>query len=169
LRLNMELAEDECHVMPDARPMPACGQRFVAVYAHSWNASPDDFNASEGLAEWYGISCAATFRSTHIPFDRFIPGIGLDLEDFCRRIMANLHLSQAVLLRTNDRIEEELGQSSAMLEQLRWASTDASPMFVGGDWFSSEDDKKTGLMMEVRFEQATRLQSGPRYPGGTLV
>mgnify|MGYP003129328101 CR=1 FL=1 len=55
LRLKLELTEDECHVMPDGRPMPSCGQRFIAIYAHSWNASPDDFNASEGLVEWYGL------------------------------------------------------------------------------------------------------------------
>ena len=164
LRLNMELTDDECHVMPDGRPMPSCGQKFIAVYAHSWNASPDDFNASEGLAEWYGVTCAVTFRTAHVPFDRYIPGIGLELEDFCRRIISNVHLSQEILLRTNERIEEELSQSTAMLEQIRWASADPSPQFVTGDWFGEGPpiDNNTGLMTEVRFEQATRIQSGPR-------
>ena len=173
VRLKLDLKEDECHVMPDGRPMPSCGQRFIAIYAHSWNASPDDFNAAEGLVEWYGVTCAVTFRSAYVPFDRHIPGIGLEMEDFCRKIISTVHLNHNILLRTNELIAEELGQmtGTGMLEQLRWASCDASPTFVTGDWFGEGPpiDQNTGLMAEVRFEQATRVQTGPRYPGATLV
>ena len=175
LRLKQELEDSECQVMPGPEPAPSCGQRFVSVYAHSWNASPDDFNVSEGLVEWYGVSCAVTFRSAHVPFDRlgeelFIKKF-IGIEDFCRQIIANVHLNQDILLRTNELIEDELGQTTAtgMVEQLRWASTDASPATMSGDWFGAGDMDSAGLLMEVRFEQATRIQSGPRHPGVPLV
>ena len=172
LRIQMDLEDEECHVMPGPEPMPSCGQKFIAVYGHSWNASPDDFNASEALVEWYGFTCAVSFRSSYVPFDRFGEELYVKaltgIEDFCREIMGNLHLNQSILNATNALINSEQNpfHRDGMLEQPRWASTDANPMLVGGDWFSASPDDMAGLVMEVRFEQATRYQAGPRSPTG---
>lgn len=156
LRSEMDLSAQECMVLPDPRPIPSCGQRFISIYGTNWSPSEGDNNRS--LFENYDLACGVTFRSGYVPYDRmgdelYIKTI-IGLEDFCRTITSHIHQNPSILTSTNEDIDD---QFPGMLEYLRWEGTDASPRFVTGEWFTSEDPQQTGLFMEVRFGQATRF------------
>jgi len=167
LREKMELLPEECNVMPGPEPPPSCGQKFISVYGSSWSASGDDIYQDQGIYETYDIVCAATFRSSYVPFDLLGEELYvkrmLGIEDFCRRIIGYVHNSTAINGKVNDMLLTDFETSDksphAMVEYLRWVSTDPNPLPVTGTWFNSDDSSSSGLVMECRFNQATRFSS----------
>lgn len=156
LRTKMSLKAEECMVMPDPRPIASSGQKFVSIYGTNWSPVEDDNNRS--LFENYDIACGVTFRSGNVPYDRMGEELYIKelfgLEDFCRTIVSLIHQNPEVLNSADDSINDQI---VGFLEYLRWESTDASPRFVSGEWFTSESPEQTGIFMEVRFGQAKRF------------
>ena len=164
LRSELDLGDLECNVMPGPEPPPSCGQRFVSVYGSNWSAVSDDIQADLGVHESYDIVCAVTFRSSYVPFDKLGESLYtkrlVGIEDFCRKVMGKVHRNQTILQNVNSMIEDDHTSSSGgMLEQLRWVSTDPTPLPVTGTWFNSDEPSAAGLVMECRFNQATRFSS----------
>ena len=167
LRTELELVDGECEVMPSAEPPPSCGQKFISVYGSNWGADGGDTFADLGIVERYDVVCAVTFRSAYVPFDRLGEGPYVNrligMEDYCRDIIKNVHLNTEINTKTDELINEDFGFNSPnphkMVEYLRWSYCDANPRSVTGSWFGTEDSMASGLVMEVRFTQATRFSS----------
>ena len=121
--------------------------------------------SNKGIYETYDIVCAVTFRSAYAPFDRLGTDVYvkrlLGIEDFCRKVMGSIHLNQAVNTTVDTMLATDHGDTDhhKMVEYLRWVSTDPNPLPVTGSWFNSDDATSSGLVMEVRFNQATRFSS----------
>lgn len=163
LRAELSLSEDECQVMPGPEPPPACGQKFVSVYGSNWSASADDVYQDQGIYESYDIVCAVTFRSSYVPFDKLGEALYVKrlvgIEDFCRKVMVKVHNSQEINTLVDTMLGEDHTTHHKMVEYLRWASTDPNPLPVTGSWFNSDETSASGLVMECRFNQATRFST----------
>ena len=165
LRTDLSLGSRECDVMPGPEPPPACGEKFVSIYGSSWSAGGEDIYQDRGIYETYDIVCAVTFRSAYAPFDRLGTDVYvkrlLGIEDFCRKVMGSIHLNQAVNTAVDTMLATDHGETDhhKMVEYLRWVSTDPNPLPVTGSWFNSDEATSSGLVMEVRFNQATRFSS----------
>jgi len=153
--------------MPGPEPPPSCGQKFISVYGSSWSASGEDIYQDQGIYESYDLVCAVTFRSSYVPFDLlgeelYVKRL-LGIEDFCRKVIRHVHNSTAINGKVNDMLLADFETSDksphAMVEYLRWVSTDPNPLPVTGTWFNSDDPASSGLVMECRFNQATRFSS----------
>lgn len=174
LRAELALSEDECQVMPGPEPPPACGQKFISIYGSNWSASSDDVYQDQGIYESYDIVCAITFRSSYVPFDKLGEALYVKrlvgIEDFCRKVMVKVHNSQEINTLVDTMLEEDhphqesgygiqISGHHKMVEYLRWASTDPNPLPVTGSWFNSDETSASGLVMECRFNQATRFST----------
>lgn len=167
LRTELDLSDGECEVMPSGEPPASCGQKFISVYGANWAAEGGNTFADLGVVESYGIVCAVTFRSNYVPFDRLGEGLYINrligMEDYCRSIMKAVHLSTDILEKTDLLINEDFGSNvpspHKMVEYLRWTYCDANPKSVAGAWFGTEESAASGLVMEVRFTNATRFSS----------
>ncbi len=167
LRTELNLDPHECEVMPSAEPPPSCGQRFISVYGSTWGSESGQMFADRGIMETYDVTCAVTFRSNFMPFDRMGEGLYVNrligMEDFCRDIIRVIHINPEVNVKTDELIDDDYGDNSPephkMVEYLRWSYCDANPRSVDGDWFSTESSESSGLVMEVRFGNATRFSS----------
>ena len=77
--------------------------------------------------------------------------------------MKAVHLSTDILEKTDLLINEDFGSNvpspHKMVEYLRWTYCDANPKSVAGAWFGTEESAASGLVMEVRFTNATRFSS----------
>ena len=153
--------------MPGPEPPPSCGQKFISVYGSSWSASGEDIYQDQGIYETYDLICAVTFRSSYVPFDLLGEELYvkrmLGIEDFCRRVIGHVHNSAAINTKVDemlvDDFETDAKTPHAMVEYLRWVSTDPNPLPVTGSWFNSDETSSSGLVMECRFNQATRFSS----------
>lgn len=153
--------------MPGPEPPAYCGQRFVSLYGTSWSAGGEG-DLHRGLDEVYGIACALTCRLPVYPPDRagqelYVKAY-LGMDDLCRRIMLALHQSVTLQVAWDALIVEEtkLTDYDLSTEYLRWLETDARPEPVDGSWFSAAPDAAAGLVMEVRFGRARRMQAYDR-------
>lgn len=171
LRVHLEdyVPDNMIHVMPDGRPSPNCGQRFVAVYGSSWSPRSEDADMNIGVAEEYGVVCTLSVRSPVVPQD----DIGDELyvhqsqgmETICRKIREAIHQQYDVVNDANTMTIENHG----ILEYLRWKGTDASPRPVGPEWFYALDSPgvdsweyaQSGLAMDVRFGDAFQINYLP--------
>ena len=168
IRTGLSLTDQECDVMPGPEPPPACGEKFVSIYGSSWSAGGEDIYQDRGIYETYDIVCAVTFRSAYAPFDRLGTDVYvkrlLGIEDFCRKVMKQVHHNTAINTAVDTMISDDHDNPptftpSGMVEYLRWVSTDPNPLPVTGSWFNSDEAASSGLVMEVRFNQATRFSS----------
>ena len=163
-----EFTDAEIEVMPDARPPPRMGKKFVALYGIQWE--PDHTDQNQGIDERLGIACALTFRNGHIPVDARGPELyvnaAVNMSDICRRIMVAIHQNIAVSITNTDAL---LSGTDKMVEYLRWAGTDPNPSPRDAMWFMTESGEdsfdrfnefqESGYVMEVRFRDARRMQS----------
>jgi hypothetical protein len=161
---DQPFAPQDILVMPGPEPAPYCGQHFISVYGLSWIAGGESDN-HRGLDELYGISCALSSRSPVYPPDRrgdeLYVKLYTGMEDICRKIMIAVHQSIVVQQAWDALLIGKTRQTSYHLstEYLRWQDTDAAPQVVDGTWFSAAPDEAAGLVMEVRFSKARRMQA----------
>ena len=167
LREKLTLNSLECEVMPGPEPSPSCGQKFISVYGTNWSSSSGSEYADRAVLESYDIACAVTFRSNYVPYDRLGEALYVNrligMEDYCRQIIDIIHINQDINDKTDILIDEDYGDNAVaphgMVEYLRWSYCDSNPKPVTGSWFSAEDTSGSGLVMEVRFNSATRFSS----------
>ena len=161
LRNQLGLKDEECMVMPDGRPIPSCGQRFISLYPTYWGPKEGDNN--QALYEQYDIACVITFRTPLLPFDRIgenliyedspFPIVYHTMEEWCRLVMVAVHMNTSIMGEANKELATQ-----GVAEYLRWAGNDPTPSFVDGSWFFAATEELAGLTQTVRFEGATRFQ-----------
>lgn len=162
LRDNLSdlLPPEHILIMPDGRPAPACGDRFIAIHATSWRPRPGDDDMNRGLSELFDFDCTITYRTPFIPQESIGDEIFLKslegMEALCRLIIICIHQNIDLL---------GLDEDGELLEYPRWAGT-SLPTPVGPDWFYSSPDQgegfeyiQSGLTMTVSFRDAHRMQT----------
>lgn len=164
---QLNLTSAEIGVQDDAQPDPNSGKRFFSVYApdDGWQAAPGELMM--GIHEVYKVNVCLTMRLQGISKDNVPRMIYQDyrrsMDALLRKVMVSVHQNCAtVLVDTNQ--GRTFGATEAnLVEPLRWEGTDAKPRVEDGTWVYSDDEKTihypAALVQEVRFGQATRLQS----------
>ena len=159
--------DDEIDIMPDGKPPPWIGDKFIAVYGTDWAPAVDDTNV--GLDAYLGVACTLTYRSPRVPQSKIGNVLYADLStgmsEVCWRIM------KSVAMQGSSTTEVPLFTKLAAIpgftansfsEYLRWKSTDPSPVPVYAEWFTAVNqnlDDPLGLdvmgyTMTVRFGDA---------------
>lgn len=171
---GMNYDSRSCEVMDDGRPPPRCGNFFVAV--HSGRSSPGGAN-ERNLDELFGFSVTLTMRVT-VPLDRLGDqqiARNIELVPLGQRQGFNHKVEQLRgFLHSNWRITVLTGQTpnSANDNLSAWATGtvygfvlpakyrgEDIPKLVGGEWFAAAPDAKDmGVVTELRFDGARRLQ-----------
>ena len=164
-----------CRVMEDEKPVPNCGQEFIAIYGNAHH--PGQTRMMTGIEELYDITVAVTLRVANVPKDRRGEASYVDdpndsfttpwmtLEERCREIIGMLDKNYTVLLAANQFFTADNG----FTEPLLWLSTDAKPKLVGADHFYAHheqipgSDDVFGMLMEIRFGEAVRLQETANF------
>lgn len=160
--------------MDDGRPPPRCGGVFVAV--HGGLARPGDAN-DRNLFELFGFSVTLTMRVT-VPLDRvgdqqiasnvaLVPlGQRQGFNARVERLRAFLHMNWKITVMlgqqppsANDNLAAwSTGTVYGFVEPARYRPSEA-PRLVGGEWFAAEPDAEdVGIVEELRFDGAKRLQ-----------
>lgn len=157
---DFPLSGKEMEILPDLRPPPYCGDRFLAIVGDDWSAVPDD-DQHRGLCEQFGVVLCLTFRTSSLTYastgqTAYIESASA-MEPIIRRIIASLHQNVDLLTRAN----RLLPSSAPLLTYLRWKGCDPRPTIRGPDWFWSDTIKpnNVGLSWNVSFGNAVRYQT----------
>ena len=166
--LDTRVPSDMIQVMFDGRPMPSCGQQFIAIHGSSWAPRGVDADMNRGLAEEYGVTCTLSMRSPVVPQD--LLGVELyvkeliGMEPIARQIIHSIHQQFDIINEANRLANTEYG----IIEYLRWQGSDAKPRPVGPEWFYSENPGvdsweyiQSGLTMDIRFGGAMQMEALP--------
>ena len=158
IRHELNLDRKRSGIEEDGQPPPWCGEVYYAVHPTQWTPGAQDPN--DILDERFGLSVTITQRTAKYPQGgQRMEGAYLEavkgLEERCRRVMLAMHLSYVVNGAANSLIDG----THKLCEPLRWRGTDAVPRKVDGTWFWAEPDAGSGLVMEVRFGDASRQQA----------
>lgn len=167
-KLDTLIPSDMIQVMFDGRPMPNCGQQFVAVHGTSWTPRNADADMNQGLAEEFGVTCTLTARSPVVPQD--LLGVELyvkeliGMEPIARKIIHAIHQQFDIINHANELSDTPYG----IIEYLRWQNSDAKPRPVGPEWFYAESPGpdsweyvQSGLAMDIRFGGAFQIEPLP--------
>ena len=171
---GMNYDQATCGVQDSGQPPPRCGNFFVAV--HGGKSSPGPAN-SRNLDELFGFSVTLTMRVT-VPLDRLgdqqfyrnierIPlGYRQGFAAKVEQLRAFLHMNWRMTVLTgqtpnsaNDNIIAwATGTVYGFVEPARFMGMEVARL-VGGEWFAAEPEAEDiGLVSELRFDRAKRLQ-----------
>mgnify|MGYP001563744086 CR=1 FL=1 len=149
------------------QPSPFVGQLYYVVHPTSWESTNPD--PADTLDETYGLSVTITQRSAVAPRDKHASEIFLKaitgLGRQAREVMVAVHLNYDLMNAANALMTGE----EKLCEPLRFRGADASPRTVDGDWFFAEADKASGMVLEVRFGGARRIQAVHKHGGADVV
>lgn len=150
---------DTIEIMPGPQPSAFMGQQWISVYGLAW-APPGDVDHNRALDEQFSVACCLSRKMGSTPYDRRgvkeYAVISNSMDVTLRRIMVSIHQEIDIITRANVLISG----SYKMVEYLRWQDTDANPTEVPPEWFWADDPNMpvAGLMQEVRFKEARRIQ-----------
>ncbi len=164
----------ECEITADGHPPPRCGNVFVAV--HGGKSSND---AVRNLDERFGFSVTLTMRVV-VALDRVGDqqiARNLNLVPLAYRQGFNARVEQLrTLLHQNWGMVVLQGQSPpsandniaawatgtvyGFVEPATWRGLTEDAHLVGGEWFASDPDSEdVGIVAELRFDGARRMQA----------
>lgn len=177
---------NNCRVMPDERPVPMCGQEFIAIYGRLHQAS--ERYAMEAIEERYSVTIAVSRKCGVVPrdsrgeasyihvSDQLVEG-NRSLEGRTREIIRILAQNKYQLLRSAEELFPlNLGGEDVTygyVTPLIWTGGDSQPAQVDATHFTSwhagidddsllppapEADEVYGLLMKLQFDDATRIQ-----------
>jgi hypothetical protein len=159
LRSRIGLRPAECDVTEGGRPIASAGERFVAVSEGGWSS-----NSDESLDESFGVAVTVTVKCGRIPDDRLGPGLiaemaaGKGLLRLAEWVRACVHSNYDILNAANALIGTG---ANGFVEPLRLAGP-GRLRAVGPAWFSAaadaDSDAPDGLVLELRFHRARRVQ-----------
>lgn len=139
----------------DGQPKPSCGEWYVAIHPGEWSADNGDFD----LNEYVSLNVTITRRLGYSPQDRWGPEVwtksgGLDA--LARSLIPVVHYNYATMAAANTNITTG---DDKFCEPLQFQGA-GPPQLKGPEWFSSdsEDMAATGLILEMRFGKARRMQ-----------
>ncbi len=152
-----------CQIMPNGMPAPDCGDIFVAVHQGASRQTMDN-----AKMDYFAFFITITMRVSDVPVDR-IGDTRLAAElaherGLNRRAeeLANfLHMDWGVLQDANQHLVDFNPNAvivHGFCEPARFRGM-SEPALVGGEWFwADEEARDVGLKIELRFEDARRLQ-----------
>lgn len=156
IRTTLSYAVKDCDTGMDGRPPPSCGQVFVSVHSGRRTSS-----SRECLEEEYSISVTVTMR-VGPGWDRFtqemIDKATTGLEQRADNIRVCVHrdcMDNRIRVAANALIT---GDSNEFAEPLMFED-DEPPREVGPDWFHAEGVGTAGLVMQLNFGKAKRIQN----------
>lgn len=162
----------EIDVMPDGKPPPFVGDKFIAVFGSEWSPAIEDQNVA--IDAYLGITCQLTYRTAYVPPDALgthtYANVQLGMTEVCWRIMKALSMQagSTVDVPLYTALTKITGYAPySFVEYLRWSGTDPAPIPVYADWFSGvnehqEDDNGlaiVGYTMSVRFSKARSVHT----------
>jgi len=171
-----------CRVMPDARPTARCGQEFIAIFGSSHR--PRDSYITKAIEETYGITVAITRKIGVIPADHRGELGWVEDENLYNLAWHSVEKRSREVIKIIDKNYQLLRDADSLFdndwgftEPLVWSGCDPVPIQVGSDHFSAyhegisshefsleeEGDKVYGLLMQVYFEGAVRIQPSEVY------
>jgi hypothetical protein len=165
VRNEMQLDEQTCAIMPGPLPPPSCGQRFLSIYLSEWR--PGDRDLNRGIDEYFSVTLTWSYRVAYLPADAHGEEAYIQqlegIEAASRLLIPLLHQNIEVMSGANNLI---LDGEYKFIEPLRWQGGDPVPKYVGAAWFGSgeaqsksgPEDNKVGLVQEVTFGEARRIQ-----------
>lgn len=144
-------------IQNDEQPPPFSGQEHIVVYPTEWSAE-EDWDANTAIIETYGVGIAVTRRSPFAPWDRRNAAIFRDTSNgFVKRLneIRLVVVSCAILERANAALVEA-EEIYLYGEKLRWLKNDPAPEVRGSEWFFSQNEGDTGLVMRSLYGGAKR-------------
>lgn len=158
--------ELEIEVMPDGKPPPDCGKKFLAVYGADWSPAITDNNIA--LDAYLGVNVTLTYRSPQIPprgqGSHVYAQVQKGMAAICYHIMKYIPMQSADITTVPlyNYLAAQEDYVLSFTEYLRWMGTDAAPVPVFEDWFSAKNEHLMdplgldvmGYTMTVRFGQA---------------
>lgn len=158
LRFKLEYAPEQCEIMADGRPVPGCGEKFIAVWP---GYQRDNGSNGQSLDQLFGVNVTVTVRMMRVAPDKIGPLIlaqantGAYAET--RRIQAVLHMdpdTYAVVHAANAIIGPNF---NGFIEPLQWQETRYEGV-KGAQWFRSRKEKQAGLALTLVFGRANRVE-----------
>jgi hypothetical protein len=169
LRTALSLSAMQCDVTFDGRPIPICGETFVAVWAGDWVGQSEDADLDESI----GVYVTLTRRCGYCPEDRYGPEVWLKtaegMEPVLRSIVRQIHKSDAVRVAANALIQ------AALPDDVEEASGFVTPLLMqrvgrpepkGPDWFRAEGYSQraskyanAGCAQTIIFSASRRIQA----------
>lgn len=165
--------EQTCDIQDDGHPPPACGPIYVAIHE-----GPSRSTARRNLDEYFAFALTLTMRVS-VPLDRIGNALlasklartaGKGQPSFNARmeqLRAYLHMNWTITVvqgQTPNSANDNLaawtpsGTVYGFIEPAGYVGRD-KPQLVGGEWFGSTPDAAdVGLICEMRFEGARRMQ-----------
>lgn len=174
LRAKLNYSPQVCEIMPDGKPSPGAGEKFVAVYFGYEN---DAGSHGESLDQYFGVNVTLSVRIAKAPIDRVGPDIiavaGTGLLAEARRIQAIIHMDPdgyAIVKAANVLIGPNF---NGFIEPLQWTSTNYLGV-QGAAWYRSKKGTASGVAVTLAFGKARRVekignQQLPTVPAGFLV
>lgn len=155
-------------IMDDGHPAPKCGDWFLAI--HQAGERGDMMNA---LDEYFDYTLTLTAKISAVPRDR-LGDAKLTSREIrtlakekgfnakAQQLKTFLHMNWYVIGQANNYLLELYAESqyvNGFCEPAHWEYTD-QPKIVGGEWFGADDKSiNAGLVAEIRFRDARRLQA----------
>jgi hypothetical protein len=160
----------------DAKPQRWNADKFIGIWCGQWEPGPHN-HGEQVLDELIGATFTITFATGVVPHDVIDEEVVYlaceGIEYWARRITAVLTKKRwEWMCLANEMAEAELCEcdpeemTDVFVAPATWAGNDPTPRLVGPDWFSADpgdfdeqDEAPYGLVMDVRFRDANRIQS----------
>ena len=158
LRVELNLKDTVCDVEIRGDPPPFAGSVYFAVHPASKRSIIEDV-----FDENYEVGVTVTQRIIGVPIDRW--GGEFLLRNFnsidrrTREVAVQIHNQVDVLTRANNIITTDDPTQNGIIEPLRWTGTESPPRVVDGTWFTAQPETDVGLVVEVQFGGARRLEA----------
>ncbi len=165
---NFGWDEKTSDVMQDGHPAPRCGDWFLAFHAGG-----ESGNMMNALDEYYDFTLTLTRRISGVPVDRrgdqilFSRNVRTLAKETgfsarAQQLKTFLHMNWYVIGIANDYLVQMYSgvqYVNGFCEPMHWQDTH-EPKAVGGEWFASEPNARdSGIITEIRFAGARRLQA----------
>jgi len=158
--IDMPFVDEEIQITPRGKPPAVMGDKFIGIYANSWEPAVLDSNVA--IDAHLGVSCVLSVRSSIYPqekLEELYADVSVGMSAVCLKIMQCLAQNTALYTKLGELTDYA---SYWTFEYLRWTGTDAEPQEAFEDWFSAKDEHLLdpagqgimGYTMTVRFGNA---------------
>lgn len=147
--------DSEIDIMPDGKPKPQCGDRFISVYSAAIT-NPEPINAGPTLRMQTDILITVTVRPNNKPKHSMKKRYAIDSDSIMKtavsiaeRVHGNYNIMGAAKTLLN-----ASGIGGHYTGSLNFRQMDGTPNLVGPDWFYADDvenERNYGLAITMQF------------------
>ena len=148
LQTHFSTNDSEIDVMPDGRPKPQCGDRFISIYAASIS-NPEPINSPPRLRMATDVICTITVRPNNKPKHSAKKRYIDDSDSIMKTAVSlaeRVHGNYSIIGAAKTLLDAS-GIGGAYTGVLAFRSMDGNPQLVGPEWFYA--DWEEGNMSEV--------------------